>query len=170
MGQEMISYLQRLEIMAFFSGFPLLYLVILSYAGKEELRTTAKKRLVSLLPFAYALAGVLYWGLQLRNLYPDYSIKNIALTIQNPFLTGWGLLSVFFFIPALNKKTVLCLLHSLVFFSFLVKDLFITITSVSVESSILKNDLSVYTNSIFLNIIVFAVVVIFYFLKLRFRK
>ena len=69
MGNEMMSYLQRLEIMAFFSGYPVLYLIILAYAGKEELRTITKKRLVSLLPFAYALIGVLYSGLQCFSIF-----------------------------------------------------------------------------------------------------
>ncbi len=166
----MISYLQRLEIMAFFSGYPLLYLVILSYAGKEELRTITKKRLISLLPFAYGLIGILYLGLQLRNLYPDYSIRHITSAIQNPFLAGWGLLSIFSFIPVLNKKPVICLLHSLVFFYFLLKDLYIQIISTSAEKSILKNDINVYSDSILLNIAAFAIMAILYFLFLSVRK
>ena len=170
MGQEMISYLQRLEIMAFFSGYPLLYLIILSYAGKEELRTATKKRLVSLLPLAYALIGVLYLGLQLRNFYPDYSSKHITSSIQNPLLAFWGLLSILFFIPALNKKPVICLLHSLVFFYFLLKDLYIQIISTSTEKSILKNDINVYSDSILLNIAAFAIMAILYFLLLSVRK
>ena len=166
----MISYLQRLEIMAFFSGFPLLYLIILSYAGKEELRTATKKRLVSLLPLAYGFIGALYLGLQLRNLYPDYSIRHITSAIQNPFLAGWGLLSIFSFIPAISKKPVICLLHSLVFFYFLLKDLYIQIISTSAEKSILKNDINVYSDSILLNIAAFAIMAILYFLFLSVRK
>ena len=139
----MMSYIQRLEIMAFFSGFPILYLIILSYAGKEELRTVTKKRLVALLPLAYSLVGILYLGLQLRNLFPDYSFSHISTSIQNPFLAGWGLLSILFFIPVLNRKPVICLLHSFVFFYFLLKDLYIQITSASAEKSILRNDVNI---------------------------
>ena len=73
--------MERLELMAFFSGYPLLYAVILFIGGNQQVKNNVQSRIVSLLPFAYALVGTLYMGLQLNNLYPDYSIENIKLTI-----------------------------------------------------------------------------------------
>ena len=166
----MMSYLQRLEIMAFFSGYPLVYLITLAFAGKPQTRTVTKKQLVLLLPFSYALTGVLYLGLQLKNLYPDYSVVHINSEIQNPFLIIWGLLTVLFWIPALNKKPVISLLHSLVFFFPLLKDLYIQISSESADKSVLKNDMKVYSDSILLNISTFVFIIILYFLITHFRK
>src|SRR5438105_3986940 len=123
MDDSFFVYLQQLELIAFFSGYPLIYAVILFIAGMQKSQKNFTKYVVSLLPFAYALVGTLYLGLQLNKLYPDYSIENIKLTISQPWLVAWGLLSVLFWIPALARKKVLSLIHSLVFFFILLLDL-----------------------------------------------
>jgi len=152
MGDNFFAYLERLELMAFFSGYPLLYAVTLFIAGNRQLKNNFKNRLVSLLPFAYALVGTLYLGLVLKNLYPDYSFKNIKLTMQQPWLIILGLLSIFFWIPALGKKPVLSLIHSLVFFFFLVRDLFLHSFQSPAAKNVVKNDMKIYTDSLLLNL------------------
>ena len=123
MDNSFFAYLQQLELIGFFSGYSLLYAATPFIAGNQIVKNNFKGRSVSLLPFAYALVGTLYLGLQLKNLYPHYSVENIRLSIQHPWLTGWALLSVFFWVPFLAKKKVISLLHSLVFFFLLVADL-----------------------------------------------
>jgi hypothetical protein len=152
MDNSFFAYLERLELMAFFSGYPLLYAITLFLAGNRQLKNNFKSRIVSLLPFAYALVGTLYLGLQLKNLYPDYSIGNINLAMQQPWLITWGLLSIFFWIPALGKKPVLSLIHSLVFFFFLVRDLFFHSFHLSAGKNVLRNDMKIYTDSLLLNL------------------
>ena len=152
MDNDFFAYLERLELLAFFSGYPLLYAVILFIGGNKQLKNNFKIRIVSLLPFAYALVGTLYLGLQLKNLYPDYSIENIKLTMQQPWLIIWGLLSIFFWIPALGKKPVLSLIHSLVYFFFLVRDLFLHSVQSSVGKNVVRNDMKIYTDSLLLNL------------------
>ena len=169
MEDTFFAYLQHLELMAFFSGYPLLYAVIVFIAGKERSKTTIKGRIVSMLPYGYALVGTLYLGLQLKNLYPDYSFENINLTMQDPFLITWGLLSLLFWIPALAKKPFLSLLHSLVFFFFLVKDLF-QHSFYQVDKNVIRNDMNIYTNSLLINIAAFAFIVLLSFLFVRSKK
>jgi len=152
MDNNFFAYLERLELMAFFSGYPLLYAISLFIAGNRQLKNNFKSRIVSLLPFAYALVGTLYLGLQLKNLYPDYSIGNINLTMQQPWLIIWGLLSIFFWIPALGKKPILSLIHSLVFFFFLVRDFFLLSFHLSAGKNVLGNDMKIYTDSLLLNL------------------
>jgi len=164
MGQELAAYLQRLEIMAFFIGYPLVYFIILTYAGKLETRTELKKRLITFLPLGYSITGLLFLGLQLRNLYPDYTFEHIRSEIQNPFLLLWGIMAIFFWLPFLRGKPFISLFHSLVFFYQLLKDLYLHITTPDVEKSILKNDMSVYANSLLLHIVVFSAISFFYFL------
>src|ERR1043165_5803649 len=101
MNESFFGYLQRLEMMAFFSGYPLIYAIAFFIAGNKPSKTSIKRKIVSLLPFAYALVGTLFLGLQLNKLYPDYSFENIKLTTEEPFLKIWGLLSLLFWIPAL---------------------------------------------------------------------
>ena len=170
MDNNFFAYLQQLELMAFFSGYPLIYAVTLFIAGNQQLKNNFKSRIVSLLPFAYALVGTLYLGLQLKNLYPDYSIGNIKLTFQHPWLIIWGLLSILFWIPALGKKTVLSLIHSLVFFFFLVRDLFLQLSASSADKNIVRNDMKIYTDSLLLNLGAFALIVLLSFLFTHYKK
>ena len=162
MSNNFFAYLQQLELMAFFSGYPLLYAIIVFIAGQTKMKNSFTKRLASVLPFAYALLGTLYQGYLLKSLYPDYSVNNIKAQVQQPYLIAWGLLSILFWIPALAKKKVLSLIHSLVFFFLLVRDLFLS--SALPGNSIVTNDMNVYTNSILLNLGALVLIVLLSFL------
>ena len=155
--------------MAFFSGYPLLYTLIFFLAGSKVLRDNFKERIVSLLPISYALMGTLYLGLQLKNLYPDYSVENIKLSIQQPYLITWGLLSILFWIPAIARKKVLSLLHSLIFFLFLITDLLLQLTNSSAYMNNVANDMNVYTTSLLLNLISFGFIVLLSYLFSRYK-
>ena len=175
MDNSFFAYLQQLELMAFFSGYPLLYAVILFIAGNQPAKNKFKRKIYSLLPFAYALTGTLYLGLQLKNLYPDYSIENIHLAIQQPYLVCWGLLSILFWVPVLAKKPVLSLLHSLVFFFFIARDLVLHRFQSSVDKTMVRNDMKIYTDSILLNmgtliVVVSIALVISWFRKMKARS
>ena len=150
MDNTFFIYLERLELMAFFSGYPLVYLFI-RYAGDfRKSKELFKINIVTLLPYAYALVGVLFLGLQLKNLYPDYSLEHMKLVTQQPLLKIWGLLAILFWIPVISKKTILSLIHSLVFFFFITKDLF-THLFYSADQTVIKNDMNIYSTSLLLN-------------------
>ncbi len=151
MGNSFFAYLQLLELMAFFSGYSLLYALISVFAGNKESRNNFKSRIVSVLPLSYALVGTLYLGLQLKNLYLSYTPAMTRQTINHPYLMIWGLLSILFWIPLFRKKEVLSLLHSLVFFFILLRDIFLQISS-SADENILRNDMRLYTVSLLLNL------------------
>jgi hypothetical protein len=161
MGNSFFAYLQQLELMAFFSGYPLLYAIILFVAGKKQLQNNFKNRMVSVLPFAYALIGTLYLGLQLKKLHFNYSSENVAQMTHQPYLVIWGLLSILFWIPALSKRKELSLIHSLVFFFFLIRDIIIQTTSSSADRYMLKNDMRIYTISFLLNAGAFILLLLF---------
>jgi hypothetical protein len=162
------AYAQRLELMAFFSGYPLVYTVVLFIAGSRPLKYNFKSRISSLLPFAYALVGSLYLSLQVRNLYPDYSIQHINRAIQQPYLVTWALLSILFWVPAFGKKRVFSLLHSLVFFLLLVKDLCSQLSAP--DSNIVRNDMTIYTTSLIINFSSIALLTLVSFLYAHFHK
>jgi len=170
MGDEMIAYLERLELLAFFSGYPLIYFLILSLAGQKSTRTPFKSKLVLSLPLAYALSGTLLWGLQLKNLYPDYSLSHIRSDVQFSFIKIWGLLSILFWLPIFRKKVIISLFHSLVFFYLILKTIFLQLTSTIVDKDLFKNDMKVYFDSILLNSATFIATTILFFLIARLRK
>lgn len=166
MGNNFFAYLQLLELMAFFSGYSLLYAIILVFAGNKKPENNFKNRIVSVLPLSYALVSTLYLGLQLKNLYLSHLSANVRLAIHHPYLMIWGLLAILFWIPLFRKKAGLTLLHNLVFFFILVKDIFMQIGS-SVDENILKNDMRLYTVSFLLNLATFILMGLlsFFFLK-----
>ncbi len=171
MDDNFFAYLDRLEILTFFSGYPLVYAIILVMAGNQPLKTGIRNKLPSLLPFAYALVGILYLGLQLKNLYPDYSVENIQRSFQQPYLKAWGLLAILFWIPAISRKKIVSLLHSFVFFFLLIKDLFYQqFEAPSFDINVVKNNMKIYTASLILNLVAFAVVALFYSLFSYYKK
>jgi len=164
------DYLERLEMMAFFSGYPLIYAIVIFIAGKQKQNTTIKSKIVSLLPFSYALIGTLFLGLQLRNLYPDYSLENIELSVQLPYLKIWALFSLLFWVPIIARKTVLSLLHSLVFFFFLARDLFLHTFQSTADNNIVRTEMKIYSDSLILNLGAFLVILLTYFILNRIRS
>ena len=128
------------------------------------------KNIVFVLPYAYALVGTLYLGLQLRNLYPDYSLENIRMTLSQPYLTIWALLSILFWIPAFSKKPVLSLIHSLVLFFILVKDLISYLFQNSTDIYVVRNEMNIYTDSLLLNLASVIIISFLYFLLSRIRS
>ena len=169
MDNSFFAYLQQLELMAFFSGYPMLYAVVFFVAGNRQLKKNTKARLVVALPLSYALVGTLFLGFQLKKLYPDYSLAHIHLSVQQPWLVVWGLLAVLFWVPYFAKKTVWSLLHSVIFFFFLLKD-FVLQSSTTSDGNIIANDMKMYTASLMLNLCAFAVTALLYFLIIYLKK
>ena len=163
MDDSFFIYIERLELIAFFSGYPLIFLAVRVIAAPLQARGFLKINIASLLPNAYAFVGLLFLGLQLKNLYPDYSFENIKLATADPYLKTWALLSLLFFIPFFAKKPMSSLLHSLVFFYFVVKDFSRSLFS-SVDNNFLQNDMHMYSRSLLINLGAFVLLVLLYLL------
>jgi hypothetical protein len=164
MGSSIFTYVEQLEMLVFFSGYPLVYSLVRLVFRHASLKNVHAAALVTILPFAYALVGTLYLGLELKNLYPDYTIENIKHRIQQPDLMMWALLSLLFWIPAMSKRQIFSVLHSLVFFFIIVRDLYFQVTGLNSDRNILKNDMTVYTISILLNLAAFVFVSLSYYI------
>jgi hypothetical protein len=160
------DYISQLQLLAFFAGYPLIYTLVNFLATKRHERTSfLSNKWVQLLPFAYALIGTLFIGLFLKSISPDFSLKNIAEQFQSPFLEGWAIMSVLFWIPAFTKKPVFSLFHSLPFF-FLLINHFFTQTTSSSGRFVIDNDMKMYTISFLLNIVALVFIyALFYCLR-----
>ena len=165
MGNDLFGYIDRLESMAFFSAYPLVYSFVL-FIVKERFNKSPvlMDRLVRILPLSYALTGVLFLGFLLKNMYPDFSLKNLGGAFQFSFLKLWGISAILFWLPFLNSRAVVSLLHSFVFFFFLLKDLFGYIFSTT-DKNMISNDMKIYTDSLIITIIAYTVVLLIYFLS-----
>jgi len=167
MNESFFSYLHRLELLTFFSGYPLVYALVVFISGHQTSASSPKARNTSLLPYAYGLVGLLYLGLQLKKLYPDYSAGHITQLMHYWFLTIWGILAIFFLVPSVARKKVISLLHSFVFFFLLIQDIFSQFINPETDKSIIRNDMKLYTFSVLINAGSFILIVLIYFLMRR---
>jgi hypothetical protein len=159
-----MSLAERLEMFAFFAGYPLVFYVVYFFAGKKLRQPVQKNRAIYLFPLTYALLGTWYWGLQLRNWYPDYQIKNIVSSTYYIYSKIWALLAIIFWIPFFFKRPFLSVFHSLFFFLLLLRDIFSQLLFHDQDIYTLKNEMKVYTVSLLLNLFALFVVSLFYLL------
>ena len=170
MPDSLFTYAEWIELESFFSGYLLVYAIIYLFAANREARNFSKTRLLPKLPLAYACMGTLYFGLQMKNMYPDYTMNHFAGSTQLLYLKIWGLLSILFWIPALRKKPVYSLLHSLVFFFLLVKSFYLQFFTHTGSNDLARNNMKIYSASILLNLAALILVTLVSFLIARFKK
>ncbi len=161
MDNTFFAYLQQLELFVFFSGYPLICLLINSLGTVSFIPSNHITRLKLLLPYTYALAGVLFLGFELKNLYPDLSIEKIAERMQHPFLVIWALLSMVFWIPFFRKRLLVSFLHSLIVFTVFVNELIHAKQAMMEDNSRFLNSMRVYTISILLYAILLFIFYLF---------
>lgn len=163
MGNDLAAYIERLELIVFFAGYPLIYALVQYFTGGRRKETVAlKSQLVKLLPIAYAFSGTLFLGLVLKNLSPNFLLVDIVAQIKSPTRV-WAFLSLLFWLPWFSKKPIFSLLHSLVFFFLLFKDLLYQMDA-STGNDLIKNDMKIYTLSLLLNAACFIFILLIHFL------
>jgi len=170
MGNDLMAYIQKLELFGFFSGYCLIYTIIsFSKSTNNGNAHTLLQKLVILLPYGYGLTATLYLGMSITNISANFSMRNFNEQFRLPFLQIFALLAVFFWIPFISKKTILSLLHSLVFFFVLVKDIFIQL-KLPQGTEIIRTDMKVFTDSLLLNLITLIFVALMYFFFIYFVR
>ncbi|MCZ2458418.1 MAG: hypothetical protein LC128_02235 [Chitinophagales bacterium] len=105
MNNDFLQYIDRLVLLAFFSGYPLAYAIVSVLFNDKKIKQLRFPAVVrSFLPYSYALCGTLYLGLVLKDLYPSYSIETFVNFFDHSFLKIWALFSLLFWIPLFSKK------------------------------------------------------------------
>jgi hypothetical protein len=172
MADSFIVYIEHLELFTFFSGYPLVYTFARFLTDRKQgQRTRFSFTLLRSLSGAYALVGSVFFLLWIREKIIQSDIQNMAPGFFVSPLKVWGLLAVCFWLPALGKKPLLSLLHSLVFFVLFFTDLIIGVRSTS-EKDMISNDMKAYTISLLLNIVCLVAVFTSYWIfeKIRTRR
>jgi hypothetical protein len=163
MGNDLFSYLARMEIMVFFVGYAIIYAFVFFLAGEFQKKPVS---FIKLLPTrvvqAYALCGTLFFGYMIKKIYIGYGMNVPVSQLYHPLLVIWGLGAMLFWLKPLQKFPVLSLLHSLVYFYFIPRDIFLKYSGAG-ENDMVKNDMSILTVSLLLNISCLAVVLIFHY-------
>ena len=167
---DLNAYIQKLELFGFFSGYCIIYTIISSLKTSNNGKAhTLVNKLFMLLPYAYALTATLYLGMVIKNISLDFSMRNFNEQFHVPFLQISALLAVLFWIPLFNRKPFFSLLHSLVFFFFLLKDVFLQL-QLPQGKELAHNDMKVFTDSLLLNLITLVFVGLIYSVFIFFIK
>ena len=171
MDNNLFAYIDLMLLLLFFSGYPLIYVLIKTVGNLKPVNSYFGKDISFVLPYAYALTGLLYSGFLISNLFPIRSFEQFRSASELPFLQIWAFCSLLFFIPLFNRKPVISLLHSLVFFFFILRDL-VSYVSGTTEIEVIKNDMRVNSYSILINFVSFIFIVIIYlvFKKITAKK
>lgn len=158
MENGFIAYLQQLEFLLFFSGYALLYILVINISETRKYTSLFFQTLIRSLPICYALAGTLYLGLLLKNIYPVYTVSNLSQKIQFPFLTVWGLLSLLCWIPLFRKRTVFSFIHSLLFFFLFIKGIIHFSSGTFADKQMVGNHMTIYTISLLIYVVLLVLV------------
>jgi hypothetical protein len=160
MVPELIAYMQRLELLAFFAGYPLLF--TLAYLGAKIFPSRRTTDVFSLAPAAYALTATLFIVRQVFYASDPFTLSILALKI-------WAYIAILFWLPNLRKRRFLSLLHSFVFFGLIVFDIATGFLTPSGRDQI-ANDMKILTDSLLLNTASLAVTAGALFFGRRIRR
>ena len=73
MDNDIIAYIQKLELFGFFSGYCLIYTILFSLKSSSNSKVqTLLQKLIDLLPYAYALTASLYLGMVVKISAPGF--------------------------------------------------------------------------------------------------
>jgi len=160
MNEDFFTYLERLELLVFYAGYPLLYAIVFVLSGRQEKSRPLYEKARKLLPLSYGITGLLYAGMQGKKLYTAYILHTSFSESGQPYLQIWALLALLFLFPLFRRKPVYSLLHSLVFFSIIVKDLLIHLFQSTGNTESIKNEMNTHTVSFFLQSGVLLIVLV----------
>lgn len=140
-----------MEILAFFSGYPLVYVIVKTSFQSPVISASVKGRMQWALPFSYAIMGLLFVGLELKNNYADLHIQILWSHILNPLIYFWGLISLSFFHPYFRRAPQWSFYHSLFFLFLMLQNIFLEVNNQLVNGDNLHNSLKIYSISLLLN-------------------
>ena len=164
MDSDIFKYLARLEIMVFFAGYAILYAIV--YFLGSEFRKKPKaiiSLLQELLPYGYAVTSTLFLGFIIKKIYIGYELGVPITKLDHPGLIVFGLSAVLFWLTPIRKFAVLSLIHSLVFFYFIPRDIVLNY-SIKQGNDLVKNDMSILTTSLLLHTTCLLFVLIVHYL------
>ncbi len=148
MDNSFVSLLQLLEILAFFSGYPMIYLLV-KYLDQYPGMQRFSQKAISVLPLVYGILGLLFVGLELKNLLIDFNLARF----EHPYLISWGISSLLFLFPFFSKRPYWSFWHSLVFLLILVEKIIFGDFAPEGKAQQIKNYMTIYSISLALNLV-----------------
>lgn len=148
---DFFIFLEKLELIAFFGGFPLVYFLVYFISTDFSFGKNWLIQLPKRLPVAYAFTTLLFVGMKL-----DQWIRSHGAAIDFRsylfYFQAWAFLGLLFFSIFFRRKPHYTLLHSVPFISLLIFD-FYTYYKGYLQVEMLHNEMRLYGLGTILNII-----------------
>lgn len=166
MGDDLFSMVEKFEILLFFSGYTILFCFV-NYLWTRP--NIFLDKLKALIPFGYAFSATLFLGYFLNKIYLNHILGNVNIHWYHPFLIIWGALALLFWVPFFKRKPALSLMHSLVFFYFILKDLVSYVFGNS-DQLVIRNNMNILSTSFLINVATLTLVYILFYLLHKLKK
>lgn len=153
MWKDFTEFVQWVELETFFSGYLIIVLITYLLSRKWRGKPSIIRYLLRNLPKAYALVGTLYLALQIKNAYPHLGIGTITGDGRYAYLRIWAMLSVLFWIPALNRNIIFSLVHNMIFFILMGISFYNGLFSGDVNGDMNMNNIKIFAASLALNLL-----------------
>lgn len=163
---DLFVYLEKLELLAFFSAFPLYYFLVIVLATEYSFQKKWIVNLPNIIPLVYLIITFLYLGMKVNQIFDVHVFK---LDLQNTitYFKIWSTLGLLFLIPYFRTKRIWTFFHSIPYTFLIVVD-FIHYFKNQILKEVINNEMHLYFIS-FLLIVVVTLIVSF-FVNFPFKK
>ena len=163
---DLNTYIEKLELITFFSAFPLVYLLVQMLVKDILPQKTWFSNHFKRISITYALVSLLFLGMKMNQMIQShYFYFNFSNLIS--YLQIWAYSGVLFFIPSLASKTKWCLVHSIPFIFLILFDIAAFFLK-KVGNDLLQNEMRLHFISAILNIVVTLITTIWSTVRVKF--
>lgn len=163
---NLFVFLEKLELLAFFSAFPLYYYLVNVVASEFSFQKKWILALPSSITLVYGIITLLYIGMKVNQMFEIHLFK-LEFNNTITYFKIWSSLGVLFFLPAMKVKSKWALFHSIPFTLWIVID-FILFYRSQVSRDIINNEMRLYFTSLLL--LIFVTLVVSFFTNFSFKK
>ena len=100
----------------FFSGYPLIYILLYFIHKKKSMYHSGAEKIFSMLPLVYAFVATCFWILMIYTGRMNFVIERIASAAPSAIVILYSFSALLFWLPALRRKAYGSFLHSLPLF------------------------------------------------------
>jgi hypothetical protein len=166
---DLCFYIAKLELIAFFSAFPMFYFLIKVFNSRKNIEKYEwiGEFSVSIVS-VYVVLVLLYIGMILNQVYLQSSLSYLNFSNSILYLKCWIFLGIFFLFKPFKLKPKWTLLHSLPFTIIVFID-FISFFLKETPIEVIRNEMQLYFMGFFASILLFLLLSSFNYFRSRIR-
>ena len=151
---DLFSYFEKLELIAFFSAFPMFYVLVHFVSNDLNIKKRWVANMPKTMPLTYAIITLLYLGMKIHQMFEVHSL-NLDWGNMLAYFKIWVVLGLLFFLPYFREKKSWSLLHSLPFTIIILVD-FARFYNHQVSQDYIHNEMRLYFTSFMIAMSVFV--------------